>query len=100
MKKKVVELFVPVFDVIKEDGTVIPNKQLNPRETYESAKQALTDALLAEYPGSNGQIEKFFVCVEEESILLPPGQGGLQIEGEEKSSIILPSEPNLKLVKS
>ena len=90
MKKKVVEVFQPVFDSIAPDGTVT-QRVLNPRESYEIAKGALEKALLAEEPGSNGQIEKFFVCVEEESpILLPPGQGGLQIEGEQKSPIILP----------
>jgi hypothetical protein len=73
MPKKIIEVFVPVFDSILDDGTVIC-------ETYEAAKQALTETLLAECPGSNGQIEKFFVCVEEESpILLPPGHGGLHI---------------------
>jgi hypothetical protein len=65
-KKKIAVAYLPVFDTLTPAGKVI-KKQLNPRDSFDKAEGALKEALINEPIGSNGQIEKFYVCVEDES---------------------------------
>lgn len=74
---KIIVVYQPVFDSILPSEKVI-QKTLKPRDSYEKAEEALKEALLHEQSGSNGQIEKFFVCVEDETgIITPPDAGKL-----------------------
>lgn len=80
MSRKVVVVYQAIFEYLTPTGKVA-QRTLNPRDSYEKAEEALKVALLVEGPGSNGQIEKFFLCVNEEEakveIETPPDSGKL-----------------------
>jgi hypothetical protein len=74
---KIIVLFQPVITAATPSGK-LAQRALKPRDTYELAATALRDALLKEKPGSNGQVEEVFVCVDDGTgIVTPPDAGKL-----------------------
>jgi hypothetical protein len=59
---KIEVLYQPTYEYM--DGNETKVKTLQAQDSYEKAEELLKTHLMGK-PGANGQVEKFYVCVDE-----------------------------------
>lgn len=69
---KIVVLYQPTFEFMNLSGEV-ETKTLTARDSFEEAEEDLKTHLIGR-PGANGQIEKFYVCVDETVQVVNPDE--------------------------